>query len=249
MRHRTLAGAIAALGLLAAPGCGISGDGELQTIRDEDLQGLDETTTSTTATTAPATTTPAATTPPGATSTTIGTEPVDLYFVDGNLLQPVRISLAAPVSPTRAIAALLTGPPSGEAGIGLRTHLRPGLVNFPVVESGAGYASVDLETDAFSGIDPADQRTAIAQIVLTLVSRPGIGQVQFTLDGEPMRVPRRDGLQSDPGDAVYKDDYVSLLDPAVVTSTTSGTTSTAPTTTVSPPEEPSIVPDDATPPT
>ena len=78
---------------------------------------------------------------------------------------------------------------------------RTDLVN-TVVESGTGFVTVDLAGEPFDRIDPADQRAAIAQIVLTLVGRPGVGQVTFTLDGEPMRVPRADGLQSEPGELV-----------------------------------------------
>ena len=99
---------------------------------------------------------------------------------------------------------------SGAVGIGLRTLLPEDLVN-SVVESGTGYVTVDLAGEPFDLIDAADQRAAIAQIVLTLVSRPGVGQVQFTRDGELMRVPRRDGLQSDPGELVSRQDYESLL--------------------------------------
>ena len=217
---RLVAMAVGAVVLaVGAAACGTGGDSELQTIQGDDLQGLDETTTSTTTTTTPPSTTPAVASTVGGTSTTIGLESVELYFVDGISLQPIRIDLAAPVSPSRAIAALMAGPPSGDEGIGLRTRLQPGLVNFPVVESGAGYATVDLATEPFNRIDPADQRTAIGQIVMTLVRRPGIGQVQFTLDGVPLRVPRRDGLQSEPGVGVSRDDYVSLLDPAETTTT------------------------------
>ncbi len=112
------------------------------------------------------------------------------------------------------LAALEAGPRLlGDTGVGLSSVIPRGLVN-SVTDSGAGYVTVDLAADAFEQIDPADQRTAIAQIVLTLVGpagRPGIGQVRFTLDGEPLRVPKRDDLQSDPGEPVSRLDYQSLL--------------------------------------
>ena len=63
--------------------------------------------------------------------------------------------------------------------------------------------------------------------MLTLINRPGIGQVRFTLDGVPMRVPGGEGLQSGPGEAVSLQDYESLLrDPG--STTTTATTTTAP---------------------
>jgi spore germination protein GerM len=239
---RRLAGLLAAaatavlLGGLAVAGCDTGGDGGLQAIRGDDLQGLDETTTSTTTTTTtpPTSTTAGPTT--GPTSTTIVSEAVELHFVDGNQLQPVRVELASPVSPTRVIARLLQGPPEGDLGVGLRTLLPPGLVNFPVVDSGAGYVTVDLAAEAFALIDPADQRIAVGQIVMTLVNRPGIGQVVFTLDGEPLRVPRRDGVQSAPGEPVSKNDYVTLL------GTAEAVTTTVPETLPSPSSEPASTP-------
>ncbi len=42
--------------------------------------------------------------------------------------------------------------------------------------------------------------------------RPGIGQVSFTLDGEPLAVPKLGNVLSDPGEAVARSDYESLLD-------------------------------------
>lgn len=226
--RRLVALALGSLALaISAAACGTGGDSELQAIRGDDLQGLDETTTSTTtSTTTPVTSSPVPSTA-GATSTTVVSESVELYFVDGNQLQPVRLELAAPASPTRVIARLMQGPPEGDLGVGLRTLLPPGLVNFPVVDSGMGFVTVDLATNPFARIDPADQRVAIGQIVMTLVSRPGIGQVEFTLDGEPLRVPRRDGLQSAPGEPVSRNDYVTLLGPTEATTTIVEPTTTA----------------------
>jgi hypothetical protein len=230
--------AIAAMGtavlVVLLGSCGIGADSQLQTIDQDALLGLDETTTSTTSTTTIPVSVPAAVEPTiAATSTTIATESVQLFFVDGTRLQPVTIDLAGTATPDRVVQALLAGRPLGEIGIGLRTLLPPGLVNSPVIDSGAGYVTVDLATEPFNRIDPADQRTAIAQIVMTLVSRPGIGQVRFTLDGEAQRVPRRDGLQSEPGEGVFYNDYASLLD-----AVDQPTTTVAPVTTAAPVETP-----------
>jgi spore germination protein GerM len=238
--RRLLAVSLVAVAVMVgAAACGTGGDSELQSIRGDDLQGLDETTTSTTtSTTVPSTSSPVDSTI-ATTSTTIVSESVEFYFVDGNNLQPVRVDLAAPVSPTRVIARLVQGPPEGDLGVGLRTLLPRGLVNFPVIDSGAGYVTVDLAEEPFERIDPADQRTAIGQIVMTLVSRPGIGQVRFTLDGEDLRVPRRDGLQSAPGEPVSRNDYASLLDTVETTTTL---LEVPPTATSAPPTETETTP-------
>jgi len=228
--------------VVLAAACGVGGDDNLRQFNDDDLFGLNETTTSTSSTTS-TTAPPVPSVQPTieATSTTIVTESVQVFFLDGNRLQPVTRDLASPATPSRVIAALEAGPPTGPLGIGLRTLLPtstdvPPLVN-SVVATSLGYASVDLAASAFSLIDPADQRAAIAQIVLTLVNRPGIGQVRFTLDGTPMRVPQREGLQSGPGDAVSMQDYESLLgDPG--STTTAAATTTTPVQPVDPPTSP-----------
>ena len=232
--NRQLLVASAAFALVAA--CGVSADGQLEQIDSADLFGLDVTTTSTststTSTTLAPQTIPVETTRL-ATTTTIALEAVDLYFLDGNRLEPVSIALARNPSPQRVVTALVDGEVlSSDVGIGLRTLLPEDLVN-DAEESGTGFVTVDLSGEPFDQIDPADQRAAIAQIVLTLVSRPGVGQVQFTLDGVPMRVPRRDGLQSEAGELVSRQDYESLLrmgEPETTTTTT--------TTVVPPPETP-----------
>lgn len=220
MRRHVLAPA-AALSLLALASCSVGGDSDLQEIPSADLFGLDATSTSTT--TPPSTSAPSPPATVGATSTSIAAESVELYFLDGSQLQNVFVNLARPASPQRVIAALLSGPPAGDVGIGLRSLLPPNLV-VSVVPTSAGYATVDLSSEQLQRIDPADQRLAIAQIVLTLVRRPGIGQVKFTLDGEPMRVQRADGLQTEPGEDVALKDYESLLTGIEPTTTTSTTT-------------------------
>jgi hypothetical protein len=231
--------------LVVTASCGVGGDDNLRQFNDDDLFGLDETTTSSTSTTTSTTLAPPieSVLPTMENSTTtIVTESVKLFFLDSNRLQAVPRDLAGEATPSRVIAALEAGPPTGPLGIGLRTLLPelsvdvPPLVN-AVDATNSGFATVDLAAAAFALIDPADQRPAIAQIVLTLVNRPGIGQVTFTLDGKPMSVPQKNGLQSLPGAMVTKEDYESLLlgDAASTTTTEATTTTAAPVTTVTPP--------------
>jgi spore germination protein GerM len=234
-----LAGSAAGL----AAGCGVGGDGDLQRIGAGDLAGLDQTTTSTTTSTTTTTTTTvpptasvvAGSTSTAATTTTIPTEPVELYFIAGDVLESVTQELTRGPGPSRVLEVLESGPPTGDAGIGLTSLVPPGLTR-PVIESGTGVATVDLVGELFESIEGGiDQRRAIAQIVLTLTRRPGIGQVRFTLDGEDLAVPKLGNVLSDPGEAVARIDYESLLEqgdliPAPAT-TTPETTSTPPPTT------------------
>ncbi len=234
-RLLALAGLAAASAGLAA-GCGVGGDGDLQRIGSGDLAGLDQTTTSTTTSTSTTTTT---TVPPtasvavgststAATTTTIPTEPVELYFIAGDVLEGVTQELTRGPGPSRVLEVLESGPPSGDAGIGLTSLVPPGLTR-PVIESGTGVATVDLVGELFEGIEGGvDQRRAIAQIVLTLTRRPGIGQVRFTLDGEDLSVPKLGNVLSEPGEAVARIDYESLLEQGDVIGTAVPTTSTTP---------------------
>jgi spore germination protein GerM len=74
-----------------------------------------------------------------------------------------------------------------------------------------GVASVDSTRGLLDTLSPLDQRLAVAQIVLTLTSRPGIGQVLFSVDGVPTGVPRGRGDLAGPLTPVTFDDYSSLV--------------------------------------
>ena len=219
---------VAMIALAAA--CGLPNENKFRPIdRGEDRFGLWETsTTSTTTTLAPTTTLDVTTSTVAETTTTIATEQVEIYFPSGRQLARVSVAMSARPSLTQVMAKLLEGPPDGELGIGLRTVLSPDADI--TVTSEAGVASVDLPGGIFDAIDSTDQRLMFGQIVLTLTGCcPGVGQVLFTLDGQPTRVFRGDGSATEPGERVSRDDYTVLLtsvgEPIVTT-----TTSTAPST-------------------
>ncbi len=226
-----LAAAITAL----TAGCGIGGGSNLQQIRSEDLAGLDQTTTSTTTTTTTtATTLPidtaAGTTTIASTTSTVATEQIELYYVAGSVLEYVTQDAFRGITPFGVLRALESGPPPPAVAVGLTSALPAGVTR-GVIESGTGVATVDLVGDIFENIEGGDeQRRAIAQIVLTLTRRPGIGQVSFTLDGEDLPVPKRGNVLSEPGEPVARQDYESLLEQADVTPSLPPSTVTATTT-------------------
>jgi hypothetical protein len=211
-QRRLVAASALAIGVVIGAACGTGDDGAFERIDSKDLFGLDQTTTTSTTTTT--TTVPESSVPvPPSTSmpsTTVPTEPIELYFVSGNQLDVVIGNLSRDPSAIRVMALLEDGPPPGEAGLGLRTFVEAGLIS-SVRESGAGFAAVDFAGEAFDDIEDRDQRLAIGQIVLTLTRRPGIGQVQFSLEGEPLAVPGGDGVQTDPGQSVSREDFEDLL--------------------------------------
>jgi spore germination protein GerM len=73
-----------------------------------------------------------------------------------------------------------------------------------------GVATVAV-AESFKELSTSEQRLAVAQLVVTLTGRPGVGQVAFTIDDEPVPVPTGDGLIADR--AVSRDDFASVVEP------------------------------------
>ena len=136
-------------------------------------------------------------------------ETVDLYFISNNKVLATRIQIASPATTSQVLAALVAGPPSGNAGLGLRSALSPQLN--ATIQIAKGIATIDSTGFILAGLSPVDQRLAIAQLVLTFTRRPGIGQVIFSVNGVQIAVPRGKGDLVKPGVPVSFDDYFALL--------------------------------------
>lgn len=167
-----------------------------------------------TATTFPPTTTSSTTTttvvpPPSTTTTDLAVESVDVFFVSGSRVVPIPRLLLSPASPPQVVAALAEGVPDIDEAAGLRSALPIGLAIDVSVERGV--ATVDLDPTFLLAVSGSEQRLAIAQIVLTLTRRAGIGQVTFTSDSQPITVPRGGGDLTTPDESVACDDYDNLL--------------------------------------
>jgi spore germination protein GerM len=111
------------------------------------------------------------------------------------------------------VVALLDGDlTAAEVDLGLRTLLDDdGDAELVVdVVVGRGIATIDLAA-AFLELDGETQVLALAQLVLTLTSLPGIGQVAITTSGAPADVPRADGTTT--SDPVAAADYSELIAP------------------------------------
>lgn len=232
-RIATAIASAATLAVVALSGCGIGSTNAVEELQPEELAALDQTTTSTTTTTIeivvatePEDTTPNSvdTRPPNSgavetsdvittseapTSMTIPTDTVTLYFVDGSRLVAVDVEVEAPAEVRRQLDALGIGPPPREFEAGIRTAVPPELVR--QVERWPNGITVDLYSEPFNAVESEDQRIMVAQIVLTLTAQPAIEQVLFTMDGEPLRVYRRDNVLSEPGEPVTYEDYKELL--------------------------------------
>ncbi|MGA0878310.1 MAG: GerMN domain-containing protein [Ilumatobacteraceae bacterium] len=190
-------------------GCAVPEDGLVQAVDPGRIPyELNATTTSTTA---PTTTAPAvdATSTTAGPETTIPVEVVNLFYVAGLQVVPIARLLLSPATAAQVLAALAEGVPPGDPAAGLRSALPSGFVAEVVVERGV--ARVDLAPTFLTDVPGAEQRLGIAQIVLSLTRRAGIGQVVFTSGGQPQSVPRGRGDLTDPGGAVACEDYANLL--------------------------------------
>ena len=131
---------------------------------------------------------------------------VDLWFVEGDRLVSRTRRIPRPVAVETVVDRLLTGPTTQEQAGGLRSAIPDADAVLGIVVA-RGVAEVDLST-TFAEIPVPDQLAAVAQLVLTLTDRPGIGRVQFLVADEPVAVPLADGAQSD--EPVARDDFVAL---------------------------------------
>ena len=207
--RRTRIVALAAT-VVAAAACGVPvGDDSFEEIPSEDIPfGLAA--TSTTTTIPPTTTVPESPATTMATTTTeapIRLEPVEIYFLSRDRLQPVELELPAGFSPEQVADVLESGPPPDVA---LDTLIEDGLI--VSADEAGGVLTVDLDAETFDRIPITRQTEAIGQIVLTMVSSlRRVGQVTFTLEGEPIPVRKGNRLSSEVGEALSYDDYVVLL--------------------------------------
>lgn len=192
--------------------CSIPGDGKVAVIAPEDIPyGLDATTTVPPTTSLPhiATTSTIPFETTTTTSSTIPAELVALFYIAGTQVVPITQLLLGPATPPQVLAALAQGVPVGDSSAGLRSALPADFAGS--VSIARGLATVDLPADFVNGLPGAEQRLAVAQIVLTLTRRAGIGQVVFTSGQRAQAVPRGRGDLTEPGGAVACEDYSNLL--------------------------------------
>jgi hypothetical protein len=202
MRSRGLAPWLLVTSLLSS--CAVAGSGQFAPIDDSEIPlSLSQAATTTVAST---------------TTTTIANdldtsqmvnELVDLYFILGAGLLKVQTNVVSPASPSQALLLLGSGPLNDPSYAGLRSAIPQTLD--ATVELSRGVATVTVPESFLRTLAPSDQRLAIAQIVATLTSRPGIGQVSFVVDDAPIAVPRGRGDLVAPGTPVTFDDYAMLI--------------------------------------
>lgn len=228
--------AIAIAAMLGVTSCGVPNDSRDRPLAPNEIaftpQPEPTTTTTTTTTTPPVTTveppeTTTTVTPTTVTPTTVFIAfPLDVYWIDGLTIRPIR-RMDVEATLDTAIEALRAGPLFSDTEAGLRSAiLSSDMIDSATVQSGT--ATINLAS-SFLTLPGTEQTLAIAQIVYTVTNLPGTGLVEFRLGDRPLSVPTSDGQPS--RGALSRDDYVDLLaseEPPFV----SPVVTTAPTTTM-----------------
>ena len=200
MRRRI---AVSFCSVLILASCSVPKSGPFETISNDDIPfGLNA--AQTTAPQSAPETTVANLDPPGTVY-----EMVDLYFIRNVTVTKVQRSIISPLDANGALAALTEGLIDDSTTVGLRSAIPASLE--ARVDVDRGVATVNATRAFLNSLSAVDQRLAIAKIVLTLTSRPGIGQVVFYVDGKAIAVPRGRGDLSGAGDAVTFDDYANIV--------------------------------------
>jgi spore germination protein GerM len=185
--------------------CGVPEEGRFVPLSPSEIpDALVVTTSTSTTTTVPAV--------PEETTTTVAEilyDSVELYFVSANRVVRSERLIVSPATPTQVLDTLLAGLDPDTESAGLRSALPRGLT--AEIEVRRGVARIAAASPFLADLEPGDQRLAIAQIVLTLTRRPGIGQVIFNVDGQDIQVPRGGGDLTTPGATVTFDDYLAVL--------------------------------------
>ena len=135
-------------------------------------------------------------------------ETADLFFVKSSSLVRVRLEIPSPTDLQGVFTALIAGFPD-PAHSKVKTLLPSAFA--ASIDVIGGVANVNSKRGYLDSIKPNEQRLAIAQIVLTLTSQPGIGQVTFSVGGKPIGVPRGRGDIAGAGTPVTFDDYKMLI--------------------------------------
>ena len=195
--------------------CGVPVDPAVRSI-DSVPFGLMRTSTSTTSTSTTSSTTstipvvPTQVLPslPPTTAPDPSNETVQLYFVNGDRFVEERRTVAVDAPLFDIVFELVRGPVNPVVGSAFLISV----VNFGDVIDvtlEGGLATVELG-DGFTSLPAGEQRRLIGQLVLTLGSQRGVGQVRFTVSGNPLDVPQGDGTFG--SDALSRDSFQFLVD-------------------------------------
>ncbi len=131
----------------------------------------------------------------------------------------VEVERQLPGEPTveSALLSLLSQPTDAEADSGLGTAISSSTVlRGPVSGPEQGLVTIDLSAEV-SNVSPESVRLALAQIVFTATSVPGVDKVLFQVDGEARQVPNAAGEST--AEPLTQADYREFVRPPSTTTT------------------------------
>jgi Sporulation and spore germination len=198
IRQRLLAATVLATGLALVSACGVPTGGAPTTIAASDIPyGL--------ATPSP--------TPSASPSADPQLDPSRIFLVGEDDVLVARPRETEGSSRRERLEQLLTalaeGPTGPERSEQLSTALSPE-VQLSLAELSDGAATIDIDGPAEAPSGWASRR-AVAQIVLTATSVPGVDAVRLTLSGAPVEAPLPSGELT--SEALTAADYAALLVP------------------------------------
>ena len=191
-RTRLMIGTAIASALLAA--CGVPTSDSARSIPDHQVPfHLLSPTTSSTTTTQPA--------------AAYVSEPI--YLARDTKIVEVHRDVVVPAGLTDVLSALFAGPTASETSQGLTTALPASLKVLDTTTEGSR-VTLDLSAD-FGQITGEAETTAVAQLVLTATSQPGVTDVLFSIVGRPISVPTPSGVTT--SQPVTAADYRPMVTP------------------------------------
>jgi hypothetical protein len=116
---------------------------------------------------------------------------VYLTGAGGNSVVPLARKSPQPPQAQDVVDTLLQGPSAEELANGLRSAIPIG-TSARLRQSGTS-AIIDLSSAFVVGAAFRDQTLALSQLLCTVTSVQGIDRARFTVVGQPISVPRRDG--------------------------------------------------------
>lgn len=132
-----------------------------------------------------------------------------VYLLRAGRLAGAARTVDFPLTVQRVLDALVQGPTNNEARSGLQSAINSGAQLIYTGQAG-GTATVDLG-GAFGQVGGQAQILAVAQVVFTVTSIPGVTGVLFTEAGQPVDAPSGDGtLTSGP---LVRQDFATLAPP------------------------------------
>lgn len=193
------------LGVALMASCSIADSSSFSPVPDEEFPAaLRETIPPTTTTTIPET----STTVGSVTTSSVPTEVIQVFFIQGSRVKAVSLSETSPVSTQRKLLDLVERVGMISPDLRLATVINENALLLSKQERGV--VTIELGS-AIDAVIPEDQPLFFAQIVLTVLAPSRLGQVVFTRNGDPYPAVRADQTVLEPGAPVAWEDYSELI--------------------------------------